>query len=311
MRGLLLVMLAVLLTIAAVAAPDVSLAQQCSVHCSPVFSPGGQFLLVGAGEPLKSRWNLWDVPAGRIVTSIVPAADLKDKVHCEPVAASFCADGKTYATCFIFGDSRKVAVQVGREGRELWQFIGSEWTPDVDVQLSPDARFIYLQGLSWTPGQKETRSLACVAEVGQNPSHEVSGFRGWSEQNQLLCADGEAILARDPASLKVVQRWDNAYLEKTRTAFRVRSGSPEQEKYGPGGWAYLGKSGLGLRFEKRMGKGKAEIFIQKSNQVLASWPVLHGHCLNADQSILALVTSSGVVLVDLAQTEKRGQLVIL
>lgn len=58
-------------------ADPIALKQPCEVRSTPVFSPGGQYLLVGAGTPKAAVWNLWDVPKGQLVRtfSAPPAAE--------------------------------------------------------------------------------------------------------------------------------------------------------------------------------------------------------------------------------------------
>jgi len=88
--------LATLCLCAGLASADpIALKQPCEVRSTPVFSPGGQYLLVGAGTPKAAVWNLWDVPKGQLVRTFraPPAAET---YGIEPASASFSQDGKIF-----------------------------------------------------------------------------------------------------------------------------------------------------------------------------------------------------------------------
>ena len=66
-----------------------------------------------------------------------------------------------------------------------------------------------------------------------------------------------------------------------------------------------------LRTWGRMGKGKAELFLTSNKQVLATWPRVWGAATNRQKTIMAVVVSQGVVLVDVKKSASTGRLVTL
>lgn len=272
-------------------ADPIALSQHSEVHTRPAFSPGGQYLLVGAGTSKNPIFNLWDVPKGKLLQTI-PAPEVGEPLGGEPVTASFSADGKTFAVLFLYSKTRKVRVQVWREGQLLKEISGDNWSPDVNVSLSPDGSMLLEQ--AWDFGDSSDRSsqrVVLLSDLKKSRTLKNGSFREWSPDNKLLVFRDQKPVKEDP--------FTGQKLGTHSLPFR----DDENVKYGKSGWPLLGGTNLGLRFARRMGKGKAELFDQSNNQVLASWPQLYGDTYDPKKRFYTIVTAEGVIFIDLKASD--------
>ena len=178
--------LAALCLCAGLASADpIALKQHSQVRSTPIFSPGGQYLLVGAGTAKKAVWNLWDVPKGQLLRSF-SAPPAAETYGIEPASASFSKDGKTFALLFIYDKLRSVRVQVWRDGQLLYDQPGKGWYPDASVRLSPDGSLMVLSG--WDLSEKVDRSASRVVAVADPKRYRIlqHGFNRWTDDNQLV-----------------------------------------------------------------------------------------------------------------------------
>lgn len=276
-------------------AVPIALPQNTQVRSNPVFSPGGQYLLVGAGTQLIAAWNLWDVPGGKLVQAIAAPKEA-ETYGVETAAASFSQDGKTLAVVFIYDKLRKVRAQVWREGKMIYEHLGSNWSPDTEISLSPDASMVVMRGWNLGGGPKDrTGDTRVVSLLDPKQTRLVKqGFRDWTSDNKMLVSDGDKASKVEPIS--------GAVLEEIPTQPRKR------DTYGKMGWPVLGGTDLTIRYEKRMGKGRADLVFQSNGKVIASWPRLFGYNLDPKGNFIAAVTSEGVVLIDLKASAQAGAL---
>jgi len=276
-------------------ADPIALKQHCEVRSEPVFSRGGQYLLVGAGTSKSAVWNLWDVPKGQLLRSFsAPAAAGASGI--KPVSASFAADGKTFALLFTYWDLGSVRVQVWRQGQVLYDQPGKGLEAYPFISLSPDGSLLLLSG--WDLADKPGRDSSRVVTVADPKRYRnlKKAFSRWTDDNQMVVAYPETLI-EEPWSGKIRQ---STPLEAKKYGDKKNSGKS--------GWPYLGKTDLGLRFEKLMGKGRADLFEQSSGKVLASWPRLWGLVLDPKEKIQAVVTDEGVVLIDLKASQQAHAL---
>lgn len=287
--------LALLLATGLAWAVPVALPQKTQVRSNPVFSPGGQYLLVGAGTPLNAAWNLWDVPGGKLVQAIA-APHEAETYGLETAAASFSRDGKTLAVVFIYDKLRKVRAQVWREGKMIFEHQGTDWSPDTVIALSPDASMVVMGG--WNLGgetQGRSGDTRVVSLLDPKQTRLIKqGFQDWTSDNKMVVSEGDKAHKVEPLS--------GVVLEETPTQTR------ERETYGKMGWPVLGGTDLTIRYEKRMGKGRADLVYQSNGKVIASWPQLFGYNLDPKGNFIAAVTSDGVILIDLKASAKAGAL---
>lgn len=296
-----LLCLVLILTLVGWAEP-IALKQRTEMEATPVFSPGGQFLLVGGGTARHPVWNLWDVPKGQLVrTFATPPSGRKDDIT-SPFCASFSADARTIAVGFLYSQPRKVRVEVWRGDDLVWQHDGKEWSPDAYFALSPDASAIAMRGWQLGKTQGRVEMLTAPRQGRDLPS----GFSAWTVENQLLVTAS----VQDARSGKVLRTFNTGQFQVKHgpQGSEIVEGKPEAERFGKSGWPFLGNTDLGLRFEKFMGGGRAELFVHTGGKVLASWPQLYGHAFNLKKTILAVVTADGVILIDLEKTNSQGQL---
>lgn len=307
MTRLLLLGMIWLLGLLPLQAQEVSLRQTTSVHQTPVFSQGGQFLLVAGGEPKSPCWNLWDLPKGKLVqTFAAPRPALNELVQ-----ASFSRDAKTIALAYGNPRGGDLVAEVWRDGKKIGSTQHMGYNLDTNVAISPDGSRLLLARLGREPRGKHVEKLFHLATNKMDSYSPPWSFLGWSPENQLFCSGDGSIQLVHPDTRKVSQRWKDsqAHLVRTREGWQIKN-APEP-KFPPSGWAYLGRFDLGLRFEGRMGKGQVEIFRQSSDQVIAAWPEINGYQLSWNERILAVSTQQGVVLVDLEKTEQSGRLAVL
>ena len=273
----------------------IGLPQTTGVRSSPTFSPGGQYLLVGAGTPLAASWNLWDVPAGKLVQAIAAPKEA-ETYGVETAAASFSGDGKTQAVVFVYDKLRKVRAQVWRDGKMVYEHVGTNWSPDIEIALSPDASLVLLRGWNLggaTKGRTGDTRVVSLLEPKQTRLVEQS-FRGWTVDSKMLVSDGDKAFKVEPLSGAVLEQ--------------IPSKGRERQTWGKMGWPVLGGTDLTIRYEKRMGKGRADLVYQSNGKVLASWPQLYGYSLDPRGNFIAAVTKEGVVLIDLKASAAAGTL---
>lgn len=289
------ILLPVLLAASLAWADPIALPQQTEVRSNPIFSPGGQYLLVGAGPHLQAVWNLWDVPTGKLLQTIAAPKEA-ETYGVETTSASFSQDGKTLAVVFIYDKLRKVRAQVWRGGKMLYEQVGKDWTPDTHIELSPDGSMVVMSGWNLGGGAGGRGGDARIVSVNEPQKTRLlkHWFRNWSSDNKLLVNDGEKALKEEPLSGET--------LEEIPTKER------ERETFGKLGWPPLGGTELIIRYEKRMGKGRADLMNQSSGKVIASWPQLFGYNLDPKGNFIAAVTKDGVILIDLKATAKAGAL---
>lgn len=289
------ILLPVLLAARLAWADPIALRQVTEVRSHPIFSPGGQYLLVGAGTQLGAVWNLWDVPAGKLMQTIAAPKEA-ETYGVETTAASFSQDGKTLAVVFIYDKLRKVRAQVWRDGKMLYEQVGKDWTPDTHIDLSPDGSMVVMSGWNLGGGKGGRSGDAMVVSLAEPRRTRLlkHWFRAWSNDNKLIVSDGDKGLKEEPVS--------GATLEEIPTQKR------ERETYGKSGWPRLGGNDLSIRYEKRMGKGRADLFVESTGAVIASWPQLFGYSLDPKGNFIAAVTKEGVIFIDLKATAKSGAL---
>lgn len=287
--------LAVFLSVALAWAVPIALPQKTEVRSNPVFSPGGQYLLVGAGSPLEAVWNLWDVPTGQLVQTIAAPKEAETR-GVETTSASFSQDGKTLAVVFVYDKLGKVRAQVWRDGKMVYERLGKNWTPDTAIALSPDASMVVMSGWDLDGGVKgrsgDTRVVSLVDPKQTRLLKRT--FREWTQDNKLIVSSGDQGFKEEPLS--------GATLETLPTQPRSPAGS------GKLGWPILGGTDLTIRYEKLMGKGRADLVYQSSGKVIASWPRLFGYNLDPKGNFIAAVTKDGVLLIDLKASAAAGAL---